>query len=78
MNKSLAQLLILDDEKHCQNRSRIGTRRLVSANRTLDFLRRTIFACPQNVKESAFIGMVRPILEYGNSVWDPHPDKLQE
>ena len=23
-------------------------------------------------------GMVRPILEYGSSVWDPHPDKLQE
>ena len=22
--------------------------------------------------------MVRPILEYGSSVWDPHPDKLQE
>ena len=22
--------------------------------------------------------MVRPILEYGGSVWDPHPDKLQE
>ena len=22
--------------------------------------------------------MVRPILEYGSSFWDPHPDKLQE
>ena len=22
--------------------------------------------------------MVRPILEYGSSVWDPHADKLQE
>ena len=22
--------------------------------------------------------MVRPILEYGSSVWDPHPEKLQE
>ena len=22
--------------------------------------------------------MVRPILEYGSSVWDPHPNKLQE
>ena len=26
----------------------------------------------------AYKGMVRPILEYGSSVWDPHPDKLQE
>ena len=47
------------------------------ANRTLGFLRRTLFSCPQNVKETAYKGMVRPILEYGSSVWDPHPDKLQ-
>ena len=48
------------------------------ANRTLGFFRRTLFSCPQNVKEAAYKGMVRPILEYGSSVWDPHPDKLQE
>ena len=48
------------------------------ANRTLGFLRRTLFSCPQNVKEAAYKGMVRPILEYGSSVWDPHPEKLQE
>ena len=48
------------------------------ANRTLGFLRRTLFSCPQNVKETAYKGMVRPILEYGTSIWDPHPDKLQE
>ena len=48
------------------------------ANRTLGFLRRTLFSCPQNVKEAAYKSMVRPILEYGSSVWDPHPDKLQE
>ena len=29
------------------------------------------------MKEAAYKGMVRPILEYGSSVWDPHPDKLQ-
>ena len=48
------------------------------ANRTLGFLRRTLFSCPQNVKEAAYKGMVRPILEYGSSVWDPHPDKLKK
>ena len=48
------------------------------ANRTLGFLRRTLFSCPRNVKEAAYKGMVRPILEYGSSVWDPHPDKLQK
>ena len=40
--------------------------------------RRTLFSCPQNVMEAAYKSMVRPIFEYGSSVWDPHPDKLQE
>ena len=30
------------------------------------------------MKDAAFKGMVRPILEYGSSVWDPHIGKLQE
>ena len=30
------------------------------------------------MKETAYKGMVRPILEYGSSVWDPHTGKLQE
>ena len=30
------------------------------------------------MKEAAYKGMVRQILEYGSSVWDPHPDKLQK
>ena len=45
---------------------------------TLGFLRRTLFSSPQNVKEAAYKGMVRPILEYGSSIWHPHTDKLQE
>ena len=47
-------------------------------NRTLGFLRRTLFSCPEDVKEAANKGMVYPILEYGSSVWDPYTDKLQE
>ena len=50
----------------------------IKANRTLGFLRRTLFSCPKNVKEAAYKGMVRAILEYGSSVWDTHTDKLQE
>ena len=30
------------------------------------------------MKEEAYKGMVRPILEYGGSVWDPHTGKLHE
>ena len=48
------------------------------ANRTHGFLRRALFSCLQNVKEAAYKGMVRPILEYGSSVWDAHTGKLQE
>ena len=29
------------------------------------------------MKEAAYKGMVRPVLEYGSSVWDPHTQKLQ-
>ena len=34
------------------------------ANRTFGFSRRTLFSCPQDVKEAAYKGMV----EYGSSV----------
>ena len=41
------------------------------ANRTLGFLRRNLHSCPQEVKEAAYKGLVHPVLDYGNSVWDP-------
>ena len=65
---------ITNDLKWNRHISNICTK----ANRTLGFLSRTLFPCPQNVKQAAYKCMVRPILEYGSSVWDPHPDKLQE
>ena len=42
------------------------------ANRTLGFLRRNLSLCPQDVKEMAYKGLVRPTLEYASLVWDPH------
>ena len=33
-------------------------------NRAFGFLRRNLAACPRDVKESAYKGLVRPILEY--------------
>ena len=30
------------------------------------------------MEEAAYKGMVRPILEYGSSVWDPHTGKFQK
>ena len=35
------------------------------ANRTLVFLRRNLYSCPPDVKEAAYKGLVRPVLEYG-------------
>ena len=48
------------------------------ANRTLGFLRRNIYSCPQEVKEAAYNGLVRPVLEYGSSVWNLPAVVLQE
>ena len=48
------------------------------ANRTLGFLRRNFYSCPPDVKEAAYKGLVRLVLEYGSSVWDPHFHSLQE
>ena len=48
------------------------------ANRTLGFLRRNLFSCPQDVKEAAYKSMVRQILEYGSTVWDPHCNCLND
>ena len=29
--------------------------------------------CPQEVKEAVYKGLVRPVLDYGSSVWAPPP-----
>ena len=47
------------------------------ANRTLGFLRRNLYACPLAVKEAAYKGLVRPVLEYSGSVWDSSGVGLQ-
>ena len=49
-----------------------------NANRTLGFLRRNLAACPQDVKESAYKGLLLPVLVYGSSVWDPQSILLQD
>ena len=48
------------------------------ASRSLGFLRRYLSARPQAVKESVYKGLVRPVREYGSSVWDPSGIYLQE
>ena len=42
------------------------------ASRTLNFLKRNLNKCSRQVKESAYLIMVRPQLEYASAVWDPY------
>ena len=45
---------------------------VTKASRTLYFLKRNLNKCSSQVKESAYLTMVRPQLEYASDVWDPH------
>ena len=42
------------------------------ANRILGFVRRNIKISSKIIKEATYKALVRPILEYGSTVWDPH------
>ena len=42
------------------------------ASKILGLLKRNFSHCPTSVKSQCYTTLVRPILEYGCSVWDPH------
>ena len=44
------------------------------ANSTLGFLRRNLY-CPIKCKRAAYLSMVRSVLEYGATLWDPYLQK---
>ena len=46
--------------------------------RTLGLLKRNLKGCPQDIKLQAYIGLIRPVLEYASSAWDPSQDYLQK
>ena len=46
-----------------------------SAIKSLNFVRRNLKRCDESVKSAAYLGLVRPKLEYASSVWDPHLSK---
>ena len=42
------------------------------ASGKIAFLRHNLHQCPQRLKEQAYLTLVRSVLEYAASVWDPH------
>ena len=51
---------------------------LQKSNRTLEFLRRNLAACPLDVKVSAYKGLSGPVLEYCSSVCILLQDELEK
>ena len=46
------------------------------ANKSLNVIRRNLSKCHQDVKISAYLTIVRPLLEYAACIWDPHQEYL--
>ena len=44
------------------------------ANKTLGFIRRNIRTSCKSIKQAAYKALVRPILEYAGTVWDPYTE----
>lgn len=47
-------------------------------NEVLGLLRRNLCFCSKEVKLAAYKGLLRPLLEYACSVWDPYQASLQD
>ena len=48
------------------------------AYKTLGLLKRNLNNCPTDVRLQAYKGLIRPVLEYACTVWDPHQNYLKE
>ena len=44
--------------------------------RTLGLLKRNLSSCPMEVKLQAYKGLIRTVLEYDSTAWDPHQSYL--
>ena len=45
------------------------------ANSTLGFIRRNLKHCNKNFKETTYISLVRSVMDYSATVWDPYLQK---
>jgi len=44
------------------------------ANKVLGLIKRNLWNCPKQVKETAYTAIVRPKLENACAAWDPYPE----
>ena len=51
---------------------------MAKVNRTLGFIRRNLYSCPQDLKSTAYQTLVRPHLEYLSTVWDPYTQEFKD
>ena len=42
------------------------------ASRMLGVVRRNLYRCPENLKQTAYVSLVRPLIEYASVAWDPY------
>ena len=61
-------LIIRDDLQWSSHIDKITS----SADRTLGFIRRNLRHCNEKFKETAYVSLVRSLLEYSSAVWDPY------
>ena len=64
-------LIIRDDLQWSSHINKICSK----ASQSLGFIRRNLKHCNESFKQTAYISLVRSVLEYSCSVWDPHNDK---
>ena len=42
------------------------------STKVLNFIKRNLYNCPADTKRTAYLTLVRPIMEYATPVWDPY------
>jgi len=40
--------------------------------KVLNFIKRNLYNCPPDMKRTAYLTLVRPIMEYAAPVWEPY------
>ena len=46
------------------------------ATKVLNFIKRTLYKCTKEIKETAYFTLVRPVLEYAAIIWNPYQQHL--